>query len=89
MLRVEIGKLQDPDHGAEGIVRSWNFIRSAMQSHGKLPLSKGVTWSNLVFKILFFIKAISVEVGRCFAVVWARDGGDWPPGGSKEMVCIN
>lgn len=45
-----------PDHvGPEGIVSSWDFILRAMLSHSECPLSKGVIWSNLVFKILFWM----------------------------------
>lgn len=33
-------------------------------------------------------KAIRVEVGRYFVVVWAKDGDAWPPGALME-VCMS
>lgn len=83
-LHVEIGNCAATRHlGPEGIVRSWNFLLSAMLSPWEYPLSKGVTWANLLFKILFWmlcgkgiIKAISAEVERLLAVVLGKR--TWP-----------
>lgn len=82
--------VQWPDHvGPKSIVRSCNF--NAMLNHWEYPLSKEVTWYNLVLKILFWmlcgkeiIKVISVRIGKLFAVVWARDYDAWPTWGQQR-----